>query len=161
VGVAPPPSVGRVSSNPPGLHTGNLDNHELVAGSTLYIPVHVPGALLSVGDAHLAQGDGEVSCCALEGALIGTMQITVRKGKRLTWPRAETPTHFVTMGLHSDLDEAAQIATRQMVDFLVSEKGLSREDAIMLCSVAMDLRITQIVDGTKGVHAMLPKSIFK
>ena len=161
VGVAPPPFTGRVSSNPPGLHTGNLDNKELVAGSTLYIPVHVPGALLSVGDAHGVQGDGEVSCCALETALIGTMQVTVRKGKRLIWPRAETPTHFITMGLNPDLDEAAQIATREMVDYLVTERKLSREDAFILCSLAMDLRITQVVDGTKGVHAMIPKSIFK
>jgi acetamidase/formamidase len=161
VGVAPPSFVGRVSSNPPGLHGGNLDNRELTEGSTLYLPVHIRGALLSVGDAHAVQGDGEVSCCALETALIGTMQLTVRKGRRLLWPRAETPTHYVTMGFNADLDQAAQVATREMVEFLVAEKKLSRDDAFMLCSVAMDLRITQVVDGTKGIHAMLAKSIFR
>ena len=153
--------MGRISSNPPGLHGGNLDNRELTEGTTLFLPVHIAGALLSIGDAHAVQGDGEVSCCALETALIGTMQITVRKGKRLLWPRAETPTHFITMGLNSDLDKAAEVATREMVDLLVTEKKLSREDAFMLCSVAMELRVTQVVDGTKGIHAMLPKSIFK
>jgi acetamidase/formamidase len=160
VGVAPPESMGHVSSNPPNFYGGNLDNRELTAGSTLYLPVQVPGALLSVGDAHAVQGDGEVSCCALETALIGTMQISVRKGQRLLWPRAETPTHYITMGLNADLNQAAQLATRQMLDWLVTEKRLSREDAFTLCSVAMELRITQVVDGTKGVHAMMPKSVF-
>src|SRR5262245_2640480 len=108
IGVAPSPLVGRVSSGPPGHHAGNLDNKELVAGSTLYIPVHVPGALLSVGDGHAMQGDGEVSLTALETSLRGTMQVTVRKGMRLGWPRAETPTHFIAMGLHADLEEAAR-----------------------------------------------------
>jgi len=161
VGVAPPAFVDRVSSNPPGLHGGNLDNRELTEGSTLFLPVHAPGGLLSVGDAHAGQGDGEVSCCALETALVGTMQITVRKGAQLLWPRAETPTHYITMGLNPDLNKAAEIATREMVSFLVSEKHLSRDDALMLCSVAAELRVTQLVDGTKGVHAMLPKSIFR
>jgi len=161
VGVAPPFSMGRISSIPPGLHGGNLDNRELTEGSTLFLPVHVDGALLSIGDAHAVQGDGEVSCCALETALIGTMRITVHKGRRLLRPRAETPTHFISMGLSQDLDKAAEIATRDMVDLLVNEKKLSREDALMLCSVALELRVTQLVDGTKGIHGMLPKSIFK
>src|SRR4051794_37267647 len=161
VGVAPPGFVGRASSNPPSSHGGNLDNRELTAGSILYLPVHIPGALLSVGDAHAVQGDGEVSCCALETALFGTMQLVVRKGQRLLWPRAETPTHYVTMGFNADLDQAAQVATREMVEFLVAEKKLSRDDAFMLCSVAMDLRVTQVVNGTKGVHAMLSKSVFR
>jgi acetamidase/formamidase len=161
VGAAPPASMGRVSSNPTGLYGGNLDNRELTAGSTLYLPVHVAGGLLSVGDAHAVQGDGEVSCCAIETALIGTMQITVRKGRRLLWPRAETPTHYITMGLSPDLSQATQVATREMVNFLVTKKKLSREDAFTLCSVAMELRVTQVVDGTKGIHAMLQKSIFR
>jgi acetamidase/formamidase len=160
IGVAPSPLVGRVSSGPPGHHAGNLDNKELVAGSTLYIPVHVPGALLSFGDGHAIQGDGEVSLTALETSLRGTVQVTVRKDMRLGWPRAETPTHFIAMGLHTDLDEAARLATREMIDFLVAEKGLSRDDAYMLCSLAADLRVTQLVDGTKGVHAMMAKAIF-
>lgn len=161
VGVAPPDFIGRTSSNPPGLHGGNMDNRELGAGATLYLPVHIRGALLSVGDAHAVQGDGEVSCCALETALIGTMQLTVRKGKRLRWPRAETQSHYITMGFNADLDQAASMATREMIDLLIAEKHLSADDAFMLASVAMDLRVTQVVDGVKGVHAMLPKSIFK
>ena len=160
IGVAPSPLVGRISSGPPGHHAGNLDNKELVAGSTLYIPVHVPGALLSFGDGHAMQGDGEVSLTALETSLRGTVQVTLRKDMRLGWPRAETPTHFIAMGLHTDLDEAARLATREMIDFLVAQKGLSRDDAYMLCSLAADLRVTQLVDGTKGVHAMIAKAIF-
>jgi acetamidase/formamidase len=161
IGVAPPPSIHRLSSGPPGAHAGNLDNKELVAGSTIYLPVHVPGALVSMGDGHALQGDGEVTITALETSLRGTVQIIVRKGKQIRWPRAETPAHFITMGLHPDLNEAARIATREMIDFLVSEKGLSRDEAYMLCSLAVDLRVTQLVDETKGIHAMLAKSIFR
>jgi len=160
IGVAPNPLVGRISSGPPGPHAGNLDNKELVAGSTLYIPVQVPGALLSMGDGHAMQGDGEVTLTALETSLRGTVQITVRKGMPLRWPRAETPTHYIAMGLHTDLDEAAKLATRELIDFLVAEKKMSRDDAYVLCSIAADLHVTQLVDGTKGVHAMLAKSIF-
>lgn len=160
IGVAPDPLVGRISSGPPGPHAGNLDNKELVAGSTLYIPVQVPGALLSVGDGHGLQGDGEVTLTGLETSLRGTIQVTVRKGRRLIWPRAETPTHYIAMGLHTDLDEAARLATREMIDFLVTEKGLDRDSAYTLCSLAADLHVTQLVDGTKGVHSMMPKSIF-
>ncbi len=159
IGVAPPSIMRRVSSGPPGPHAGNLDNKELVAGSILYLPVHVPGALLSLGDGHALQGDGEVTVTALETSLRGAVQIFVRKGKQIRWPRAETPTHFIAMGLHPDLNEAARMATREMIDFLVSEKGMSRDDAYILCSLAMDLRVTQLVDDTKGIHAMLPKSI--
>lgn len=160
IGVAPNPLVGRISSGPPGHHTGNLDNKELVAGSTLYLPVHVPGALLSIGDGHAMQGDGEVTLTALETSLRGTVQVAVRKGRRLNWPRADTPTHYIAMGLHTDLDEAARLATREMVDFLVTEKRMNRDEAYILCSLAADLRVTQLVDGTKGIHAMIPKSIF-
>jgi len=160
IGVALNPLLGRVSSGPPGPHAGNLDNKELIAGSTLYLPVHVPGALLSMGDGHGMQGDGEVTLTALETSLRGTVQISVRKGKRLNWPRAETPAHYIAMGLHTDLDEAAKLATREMVDFLVTEKRMSRDDAYILCSLAADLHVTQLVDGTKGVHAMVAKSIF-
>jgi acetamidase/formamidase len=160
IGVAPPPLVGRISSRPPGWHGGNLDNKDLVSGSILYLPVHVPGALLSIGDGHGRQGDGEVTGTALETSLRGTFDIRVRKAERLRWPRAETPTHYIAMGLHEDLNEATKLAVRELVDFLVAEKKLSRDDAYMLCSLAADLRVTQAVDATKGVHAMLPKSIF-
>ena len=160
IGVAPNALVRRVSSGPPGHHTGNLDNKELVAGSTLYVPVHVPGALLSVGDGHAMQGDGEVTLTALETSMRGSIQVLLRKGRPLNWPRAETPTHYITMGLHPDLDEAAQIATREMIDFLVTEKRLTRDEAYILSSIAVDLRVTQLVDGTKGIHAMVAKDIF-
>jgi acetamidase/formamidase len=161
MGVAPPEAAGRVSSGPPGAHAGNLDNKELVAGTTLLIPVHVPGALFQVGDGHAGQGDGEVDITALETSLTGRLRFFVRKGARLTWPRAETPTHFIAMGLDKDLDEAIRIAVREAVELIVAEKKLDRDDAYMLCSVAVDFRVTQVVDGTKGVHAMIPKAIFK
>ena len=160
IGVAPPPLVGRISSRPPGWHGGNLDNKDLIVGSVLYLPVHVSGALLSIGDGHAMQGDGEVTGTALETSLRGTFDVRVRKGQRLRWPRAETPTHYITMGLHEDLDEATKLATREMVDFLVAEKGLSRDEAYILSSLSVDLHVTQAVDATKGVHAMLPKVIF-
>ncbi len=160
IGVAPPLVIHRLSSGPPGPHAGNLDNKELVAGSILYLPVHVPGALLSIGDGHAVQGDGEVTITALETSLRGTVQIFVRKGRQIRWPRAETPTHFITMGLNPDLNEAARMATREMIDFLMSQKGMSRDEAYILCSLAADLRVTQLVDDTKGIHAMLAKSMF-
>jgi len=161
IGVAPPPLVGRISSRPPGWHGGNLDNKDLVAGSTLYLPVHVPGALLSIGDGHGRQGDGEVTGTALETSLRGTFELRLRKGQRLRWPRAETPTHYIAMGLHEDLNEATRLAVREMVDFLVSEKKMSRDDAYILSALAADLHVTQAVDATKGVHASLAKSFFK
>ena len=160
MGVAPPPSAGRVSSAPPGRHAGNIDNKELVAGTTLYIPVHVAGALFEVGDGHAAQGDGEVDITALETSLVGTFQFVVRKDLHLTWPRAETPTAWITMGIDDDLTEAAKIATREMIDFLATTKKMTREDAYMLTSAAGDLVITQVVDGPKGVHVMMPKNVF-
>jgi acetamidase/formamidase len=158
MGVAPP--SGRIHSSPPWIHAGNLDNKELVAGTTLYIPVHVSGALFEVGDGHAGQGDGEVDVTALETSLIGTFQFVVRKDLHFHWPRAETPTQYMTMGLDPDLNEAAKMAVREMIDYLTTEKHLSRDDAYMLSSVAADLRITQLVDGTKGAHMMIPKAIF-
>jgi acetamidase/formamidase len=160
IGVAPPPSAGRINSAPPGIHAGNLDNKELVAGTTLYIPVHTPGALLFIGDGHAGQGNGEVDITAMETSLIGTFQLIVRKDMHLKWPRAETPTHYIAMGIDEDLREAAKLAVREMIDFLVNEKHLTRDDAYQLSSVAADFNITQLVDGTKGIHAMIPKAIF-
>lgn len=156
MGVAQPV---KVPSAPPGIHAGNLDNRELIAGTKLFIPVHVAGALFQVGDGHAAQADGEVDQTGLETSLAGTFRFVVRKDLKLKWPRAETPTHYIAMGLDPELNVATRLAVSQAVDFLV-EKGLKRADAYMLASVAVDLRITQLVDGTKGVHAMIPKSIF-
>jgi len=159
LGVAPP--TGRLSSGPPAYNAGNLDNKWLVAGAKLYIPVQVPGALFAVGDGHAAQGDGEVCVTAIETNLTGVFRFTVRKNMKLRWPRAETPTHVITMGLHESLEEAARRATKEMIDYLATERGLSRDDAYMLTSAAVDLHVTQVVDGVKGVHAMLPKAIFR
>jgi len=161
IGVAPPAAMGRVPSGPPNVFGGNLDNRDLGSGSTLYLPVHVPGALLSIGDGHAMQGYGEVSLSAVETSLKGEIQVVLHQGHRLRWPRAETATHYITMGLDPDLDEAAKIATREMLDFLVETKGISREEAYLLASAAMDLVVTQVVDITKGIHAMIPKAIFK
>jgi acetamidase/formamidase len=161
LGVAPPPVSGRIGSGPPGFHSGNLDNKELTTGATLYVPVHVKEALLFIGDGHVAQGDGEVDGTALEASLTGKLQLVVRKNLRLRWPRAETAHHYMTMGLHPDLDTAVELAVADMIEYLVTERGLSRDDAYVLSSSAVDLRVTQVVDGTKGIHALLPKSIFR
>jgi acetamidase/formamidase len=161
MGVAPAAEVGRVSSNPPSTHAGNLDNKELVAGTTLFIPVHVRGALFEVGDGHAAQGDGEVDQTGLETSLRGRLQLTVRKGIKLVWPRAETSTHFISMGTDVDLRIATRIAIQEMVDFLASTKKMDKHQAYQLTSMAGDVAITQLVDGTMGVHVKMPKSIFK
>ena len=161
MGVAPPEAMGRVSSGPPGIFAGNLDNKDLIAGTKVFIPVHVAGALFEVGDGHAGQGNGEVDITALETSLVGTFQFIVRKDMHLKGPRGETPTHYIAMGLDPNLDEALRNAVRDAIDFLVTEKHMTREDAYMLCSVGVDFNVTQAVDGTKGVHGMIPKSIFK
>ncbi|MDR3590413.1 MAG: acetamidase/formamidase family protein [Negativicutes bacterium] len=157
-----PAAPGRLSTAPPREFGGNIDCKELVAGSTLYLPVFVEGALFSAGDAHAAQGDGEVCITALETPLDEcVLQFVVRKDMKLFRPMAETPSHWITFGFHPELEEAAKTALRDMIDFLVAAKGLTRLDAYSLCSIAADLRVTQLVDGNKGIHAMLAKSIFK
>ena len=161
MGVAPPPEAGRISSNPPWIHAGNLDNKALVAGTTLFIPVHAPGALFEVGDGHAAQGDGEVDQTAIETSLRGRLQLTVRKGMKLAWPRAETPTDYISMGTDEDLTKATKIAIQEMIDFLVSEKKLDKLSAYQLTSIAGNVAITQLVDGKVGVHVKMPKEIFK
>ena len=162
MGVAPPPEAGRVSSNPPGKHAGNLDNRELVAGSTLYIPVFVRGALFEIGDGHAAQGDGEVDQTAIETSLRGRLRLTVRRDMKLTWPRAETSTDYISMGMDPDLTLATQAAIQEMIDFLVAEKHLTRHQAYQLVSLAGNVAVTQLVDKPNhGVHVRLPKSIFR
>jgi acetamidase/formamidase len=160
MGLAPPESAGRIDSAPPWMHGGNMDNKELVAGSTLYIPVHAKGALFEVGDGHAGQGNGEVDITALETFLTGTFRFVVHKDQHLLWPRAETPTAYISMGFSPDLKEATTLAVRDMINFLVEQKHLSRDEAYMLTSVAVDVDITQLVDGNVGVHAMCPKAIF-
>ena len=161
MGVAPPESAGRYDSAPPWMHAGNIDNKEMVAGTTLYIPVHAKGALFEVGDGHAGQGNGEVDITALETFLSGTFRFVVHKDRHLLWPRGETPSAYISMGFSPDLKEATTLAVRDMINFLVDEKHLSRDDAYMLTSVAVDVDITQLVDGNVGVHAICPKSIFK
>jgi len=161
MGVAPAPEAGRISSVPPGRHAGNLDNRELVAGSTLYIPIFAPGALFEIGDGHVAQGDGEVDQTAIETSLRGRLQLTVRKDLRLAWPRAETATDFISMATDPDLAVATKAAIQDMIDFLVGEKQLTKHQAYQLVSIAGHVAITQLVDKPNlGVHVRMPKSIF-
>jgi len=161
MGVAPPLARGRINSAPPDIHAGNLDNKELVAGTILYIPVHVRGALFQAGDGHAAQGDGEVDITALETALKGRFQFIVRKDMKLTWPRGETATHWIAMGTDSSLTIAAKTAVKEAIALIADVKGMTREDAYMLVSTACDVRVTQLVDGTMGVHVMIPKSLWR
>jgi acetamidase/formamidase len=161
MGDAPPSSAGRIDSAPPWMHAGNMDNKELVAGTTLFIPVHAKGALFEVGDGHAGQGNGEVDITALETFLTGTFRFVVHKDQHLLWPRAETPAAYISMGFSPDLKEATTLAVRDMINFLVDQKHLSRDDAYMLTSVAIDVDITQLVDGSAGVHAICPKAIFR
>jgi acetamidase/formamidase len=156
--VAPPPAWGAVATPPPRRNGGNMDNKELVAGTTLYLPIHVDGALFSVGDGHAAQGDGEVCITAIETGLIGTFELHVRADMALEWPRAETPTHVITMAFDPDLDDAVVIALRDMIKLICARTGIGREDAYTLCSLAADLRVTQVVNGAKGIHVMLDKA---
>lgn len=160
MGVAPPPSMGRYSSVPPNLMGGNMDDKDLVAGSTLYLPVFAPGALFEIGDGHAGQGDGEVDITALETSLRGTVRLTVIKHTGQQWPRAETPSAYISLGFDSDLKKATTMATEQMISFLAARRHLSRDDAYMLCSVAGNLHITELVDQNVGVEMLLPKRIF-
>jgi acetamidase/formamidase len=162
MGVAPALELGRVSSNPPGRHAGNLDNKELSVGSTLYIPVFVPGALFEIGDGHAAQGDGEVDQTAIETSLRGRLQLIVRKGLKLNWPRAETSTDFITMAADPDLTVATKTAIQEMVDFIADTRKLTKHEAYQLVSIAGNVAVTQLVDKPNvGVHVKLPKNIFK
>jgi acetamidase/formamidase len=158
MGVAPPPAWGPVASPPPRRNGGNMDNKELVAGTTLYLPIHVDGALFSVGDGHGVQGDGEVCITAIETGLVGTFELHVRPDMALEWPLAETPTHIITMAFDPDLDDAVVIALRDMIKLICARTGITREDAYTLCSLAADLRVTQVVNGAKGIHVMLEKA---
>jgi len=158
--VAPPAAWGTVSTLPPRRNAGNLDNQELVAGTTLSLPIFTPGALVSVGAGHGAPGAGEVCINAVETGLTGTFRLTLRDDMQLTWPLAETPTHMMTMAFDPDLDDCVVIALRQMIDLLAARAGLDRYQAYMLCSLAADLRVTQVVNGNKGIHVMLDKRYF-
>lgn len=155
--VAPPPEWGRVSTVPPRRNGGNMDNKELVPGTTLYLPIHVEDALFSVGDGHGAQGDGEVCITAIETGLTGTFSLHLRDDMALEWPLAETPQHMITMAFDPDLDVCVTHALRDMIALVCARTGISREDAYTLCSLAADLRVTQVVNGSKGIHVMIEK----
>ncbi|UFN50482.1 acetamidase/formamidase family protein [Roseomonas sp. OT10] len=164
MGVAPPPEWGRISTKEPRAHGGNLDNKEIGEGATLFLPVHVPGAMFSAGDGHGVQGDGEVCINALEMCLTGHFRLGLEKGGGkadpiLRFPRAETATHFITMGLNEDLDLAMKQALREMIAFISARANLSAADAYQFCSLAVDFHVTQTVNGEKGVHGMLRKGL--
>lgn len=163
MGVAPPPAYGVISTKEPREHGGNLDNKELGAGGTLYLPVWAPGALFSAGDGHGVQGDGEVCVNALETCLTGTFTLTLLKGAGehgiTRYPRAETATHHITMGMSEDLDLAMKQALREMIRLITARTNLTRDEAYQTCSLAVDFRITQTVNGEKGVHGMLRKGL--
>ena len=160
MGVAPPPAFGRYDSAPPTINGGNMDDKALVAGTTLYLPVHATGALFQAGDGHAAQGNGEVDVTALETSLTGTFQFILHKKLLTPYPRAETPTSYISMGFDDDLSNATRKALRNMIDFLVTTKGMTRDDAYMLVSVAGNVEITELVDRNKGVHVVISKSLF-
>ena len=161
MGVAPPPNWGRVTSVIPRAMGGNMDNKELVAGTTVFFPVFNDGALFSAGDGHAVQGDGEVCITAVETSLSGRFRLTARQDMQLTAPRAETPTHYITMGFDEDLDDAVKQALRDMIRWIGELRGLSASDAYTLCSLAADLHVTQTVNTAKGAHCMLAKTILK
>jgi acetamidase/formamidase len=160
MGVAPPAAFGRYDSTAPTISGGNMDDKALVAGTTLFLPVHASGALFEVGDGHAGQGNGEVDITAMETSLTGTLQFILHKGEKAAYPRAETPTHYIAMGFDDDLSNATRKALRNMIDFLVAEKHMTRDDAYMLISVSGDVEVTELVDRNKGVHVMLPKGLF-
>ncbi len=170
IGIAPPESAGKYNSAPPWMHGGNMDNKELVAGTTVYYPVNAKGALFEAGDGHANQGNGEVDITALETQLTGTFQFIVHKAQpadaahHLLWPRAETPTQYIAMGFDEDLKIATEMAIRNMITFLSEQNPslphMTRDDAYALISVACDVDITQLVDTKSGVHVMCPKDLF-
>ena len=164
MGVAPPADWGMINTKEPRAIGGNLDNKELTEGSTLFLPVFNEGALFSAGDGHGVQGDGEVCINALEICLTGHFRLSLVKGGGgrdpvLRFPRAETRTHFITMGMNEDLDLAMKQALREMIGFICSRTNLSDADAYQFCSLAVDFHVTQTVNGEKGVHGMLKKGL--
>jgi acetamidase/formamidase len=158
--LSPPPGKGRVSSIPPDFFGGNLDIKHLIKGTTIYLPVSVPGGLFTVGDCHTAQGNGEVSGTAIEASLTLIGKFIVHKGKAIQQVRAETPTHFIAIGLDPDLRLAMKNALMEAVKFISEELGFTFNQALSIASTGVDFEVSQVVDRTLGVHAMIPKSIF-
>ena len=159
IATAPPPAWGRCGSPVPRAFGGNMDNKELRPGTTLYLPVFNEGALFFAGDGHGVQGDGEVCITALETGVTGRFRLTVRNDMKLAWPFAENESHLISVGLDEDLDDAAKQAVREMVRHVCDRTELTRNQAYMMCSLVGNLRVTQLVDGNKGVHMMFPKAM--
>lgn len=159
IGVAPPLGWGRIDCREPRRHGGNLDNKELTAGSTLFLPVFVEQGLLSIGDGHALQGDGEVDVTAVETSLEGDFSVCVRRDFDLRGPIARTPTHLISMGFSEDLDDAVTSAVQTMIDLISEYTNMSWNDAYRLCSICGDLRVTQVVNGQKGIHFMMSLDI--
>jgi acetamidase/formamidase len=159
--VSPPTSLGMVSSTPPGPWGGNIDLKFCGIGSSLFLPVFNQGGQFFTGDGHAVQGDGEVDGGAIEISLKPTLQFFVHKGMKITQPRVETATDYLTTGLSTDLNEATRVALQEAVEFLQQEKGMSAADAYALCSLAVDLGIGEAVDIVNLVYAKISKSIFK
>jgi len=152
----PPDEPGIHPTAPPRACGGNIDCRELVAGTTLYLPIAVDGALLSAGDGHAAQGDGEVSQLAIEAPVErAQLTLSLRDDLRLTTPIAWTPEAWLTFGFDEDLEEAAAVAVDAMLELMGREHGLERREALALASVVVDLRVTQLVNGARGIHARL------
>ena len=151
---------GRVSSIPPGAHGGNIDNWRIGAGATMYYPVAVDGALFSVGDPHISQGDGELSGTAIESSLDVLFQVVVRKDFAFPSPLLETPLYWIAHGFDPDLNVAMRQASIEMLNLLTEHKGLSRNDAYSLISIAADFAVTQVVDGRQGIHVRIPRAMF-
>jgi len=158
--VSPSPEKGRVSSIPPGYYGGNLDLKHLVKGTTLYLPVSAKGALFTTGDCHAAQGTGEISGVAIEASLTLIAKFIVRKDKPIKHVRAETPTHFIAIGLDPDLSKAMKNAATEAVNFIKDDLAFTFNEALSIASTGVDFEVTQTVDQTLGVNAMIPKAIF-
>lgn len=160
-GFYPPLTPGVTSSVPPGPHAGNTDLSEMAEGSTMFIPVWKPGALIFTGDSHAVQGDGEINLSALETRMKELrVQIILHKQKNFAWPVAETATHWIILGLDKDLNVAMTLAARNAINFLAARADMTKLDAYALCSIAVSFRVTQVVDIVRGVHAMIPKNLF-
>ena len=151
----PPPETGVHSTRPPRRSGGNIDCKELVAGTTLFLPVPVDGGLFSAGDGHALQGDGEVSQTAIECPVEAQVSLDLRRDLELEWPIARIPGAWLTFGFDEDLGVAAKLAVEGLLDLMERERGVGRADALALASVCADLRVTQIVNVSLGVHAVL------
>jgi acetamidase/formamidase len=155
-----PRERGRINSIPPGEFGGNIDNWRFGPGAAMYYPVFHPGALCYLGDPHMAEGDAELSGTAIEASANAVVQLTVRKDLKMAAPMLETPTHWIAHGFDEDLNRAMKAAARALLSFLVEYRGLSRDDAYSLMSVAADFGVTQVVDQRQGVHGMIAKNVF-